>query len=155
MAARLLDGTPISPGRARQIALNAGVSTLLLGPGDLPLRLGRTVRFATSAQRRALLAMYESCCVLGCQIPAHLCEIHHLDGGWKLGTPTDLDRLVPACGWHNRWIEDHTDQIIQTRDTRGRTILEILPAWHDRQRAAAAGRAGSQGTHGHRQPGAP
>ncbi|MCW2917506.1 MAG: hypothetical protein JWN52_5574, partial [Actinomycetia bacterium] len=64
-----------------------------------------------------------------CQIPAHLCEIHHLDGGWKLGTPTDLHKLAPACGWHNRWVEDHPHQITQTRDTRGRTILRILPPW--------------------------
>jgi hypothetical protein len=126
----LLNGTPISPEDARRIALNAGINGFILGRAGLPLYLGRTVRFVTPAQRKALLALYETCIVHGCPIPAHLCEIHHLDGGWKLGTPTDLNKLAPACGWHNRWIEEHADQVTQTHDNRGRAILKIRPPWN-------------------------
>jgi hypothetical protein len=129
----LLDGTPISPQDARRLALNAGISALILGRDEIPLYLGRTTRFATSAQRRTLLAQYDTCCVTGCQIPAHLCEIHHLNGGWKLGTPTDINQLAPLCGWHNRWCETHEDQITQTRDSRGRTVLKIIAPWTDRR----------------------
>ncbi|MGI8334941.1 DUF222 domain-containing protein [Actinomadura scrupuli] len=125
--ARLLDGTPISPEDARRIALNAGISGLILGHEGIPLYLGRSIRFATSAQRRTLLAQYDTCGIAGCRIPAHLCEIHHLGGGWKLGTPTDIDQLIPLCGWHNRWIETHEDRVDQIRDDQGRTVLEILP----------------------------
>ncbi|WP_433812411.1 DUF222 domain-containing protein [Actinomadura scrupuli] len=169
--ARLLNGTPISPQDARRIALNAGISTLILGPTGAPLYLGRTVRFATPAQRKVLLALYETCIVHGCQIPAHLCEIHHLSGGWKLGTPTDIDQLAPACGWHNRWIDHHPDHITHTTDTHGRTILKIQPLWKtprnthhtprppqqpttsDRQQATTSDR--QQTTTGDHQPGAP
>jgi hypothetical protein len=126
-AARLPDGTPISPRRARQLALAGGINALILGARGHPLYLGHKVRFATKAQRKVLLARYDTCCVHGCPIPAHLCEIHHGDGGWKMGTPTDINCLAPACGWHNRWIEDHPDQIIQTRDPCGRITITIGP----------------------------
>jgi hypothetical protein len=124
-AARLLNGTPITARRARQLALTGGISALILGSRGRPLYRGREVRFATTAQRKTLLALFDTCVVQGCPIPAHLCEIHHLDGGWKLGVPTDIDRLAPACGWHNRWLEDHPDHVIQTRDTRGRVSITI------------------------------
>ncbi|MEU5994796.1 DUF222 domain-containing protein, partial [Spirillospora sp. NPDC047418] len=52
--ARLPDGTPIPAEQARRIALTAGVSPLLLGRGNIPLYLGRTERFASPGQRRAL-----------------------------------------------------------------------------------------------------
>jgi hypothetical protein len=125
-AARFLNGAEISPARARQIALTAGVSALILGPSGVPLYLCRRQRFATSGQRKALLAMYETCCVKGCRIPAHLSEIHHLGGGWKFGTPTDVNRLAPACGWHNRWIADHPDRVAERRDPQGRYVLTLL-----------------------------
>ncbi|MGI8328387.1 DUF222 domain-containing protein [Actinomadura scrupuli] len=151
--ARLLNGTPISPQDARRIALNAGISTLILGPTGAPLYLGRTVRFATPAQRKVLLALYETCIVHGCQIPAHLCEIHHLSGGWKLGTPTDIDQLAPACGWHNRWIDHHPDHITHTTDTHGRTILKIQPLWKTPRNTHHTPRPPQQPTTGdHQQP---
>ncbi|MGI8336560.1 DUF222 domain-containing protein [Actinomadura scrupuli] len=143
--ARLLDGTPISPEDARRIALNAGISALVLGREGIPIYLGRSTRFATSAQRRVLLARYDTCCVTGCRIPAHLCEIHHLDGGWKLGTPTDIDRLAPLCGWHNRWIEAHDDRTVQTRDRQGRTVLKVLSPRTTRQTTEPARRRSGDG----------
>ncbi|MGI8331050.1 DUF222 domain-containing protein [Actinomadura scrupuli] len=153
--ARLLDGTPISPHDARRIALNAGISGLVLGRHGLPLYLGRTVRFVTPAQRKPLLALYETCVVHGCHIPAHLCEVHHLGGGWKLGTPTDLDKLAPACGWHNRWIEEHGGRITETRDSRGRTVLKILPLWDTHRDTGTAHRSLDGTADDSRQPGAP
>jgi hypothetical protein len=123
--ARLLDGTPLSLAQARRVALAGGISLLLLGKGGHPLYLGRKVRCVTSAQRRVLEALYPTCAVVGCQIPAHLSEIHHLGGGWKFGTPTDIDRLVPACRFHNQWIDDHPHQITEVRDQTGRTHLHI------------------------------
>jgi hypothetical protein len=109
------------------MALTSGINLLLLGNGGHPLYLGRRVRFATAAQRRVLETLYATCAVTGCDIPAHLCEIHHLGGGWKLGTPTNIDQLVPACRFHNAWIEDHPDQVTETRDKAGHTQLVIHP----------------------------
>jgi hypothetical protein len=128
--ARLLDGTPLSPAQARRVALAGGINLLLLGNGGHPLYLGRQVRCVTPAQRKVLEALYPTCAVAGCEIPTHLCEIHHLGGGWKFGTPTNIDQLVPACRFHNQWIEDHPHHTTETRDNDGRTRLLIQRLRH-------------------------
>jgi uncharacterized protein DUF222 len=128
MPARLPSGGRIPAPRARQIALAAGVSALLLGPGGHPLYLGRTARSASPAQTRVLQARYDTCAVDSCEIPSRLCEIHHTGGGWKAGVPTDIDRLVPLCSFHNAWVEEHHHRVREHRDTSsGRFTLHLLP----------------------------
>jgi uncharacterized protein DUF222 len=128
--ARLPDGTPIPPEQARRIAASAGVSPLLLGTGNVPLYLGRRVRFATTHQRQVLTALYDTCAIDNCDIPATLCEIDHLNG-YALGSPTDIDQLLPLCGWHNRWKHTHPHRIHTTHDpTTGRYTCRILPPPH-------------------------
>ncbi|GAA4235223.1 hypothetical protein GCM10022254_42010 [Actinomadura meridiana] len=131
--ARLTDGTPISAEHARRIALNAGVSPLLLGSGHHPLYLGHTVRIATPAQRRVLHTMYPTCAVQGCEIPGTLCEVDHVHG-WALGnSPTDIDHLTLCCGWHNRYKHTHPKQITITRDPHnGRYTYQLHPPPHRR-----------------------
>ncbi|NKZ07818.1 HNH endonuclease signature motif containing protein [Actinomadura latina] len=108
--ARLTDGTPIPAEQARRIALSAGVSPLLLGRGNVPLYLGRRVRFATGAQRQVLETLYPTCAVEGCEVPGTLCEVDHVRG-WALGAPTDIDQLALCCGWHNRWVHANRTRV--------------------------------------------
>ncbi|QKG26599.1 hnh endonuclease [Actinomadura verrucosospora] len=125
--ARLTDGTPIPAAQARRIALAAGVSPLLLGRGHTPLYLGYRERFASAAQRQVLEALYPTCAVRGCEIPGTLCEVDHV-GGWALGdSPTDIDQLALACGWHNRFKHASPDQIHITKDPDGRYLYRLLP----------------------------
>ncbi|HXA59362.1 MAG TPA: DUF222 domain-containing protein [Streptosporangiaceae bacterium] len=119
VSARLADGTPVSIRRARQIALNAGVSLLMLGPDGIPLYLGDKVRFVTVAQRRVLNALYDTCAFVDCDIPATLCDIDHVLDFSKYQL-TDIDLLVPCCSFHNRLKFRKADQITTTRDARGR-----------------------------------
>ncbi|MER6813063.1 DUF222 domain-containing protein [Spirillospora sp. NPDC000708] len=125
--ARLTDGTPIPAAQARRIALSAGVSPLLLGKGNTPLYLGWRERFASSAQRQVLETLYPSCAVRGCEVPGTLCEVDHVHG-WALGeSPTDIDQLALACGWHNRFKHTNPDQIQITKDQDGRYVYRLLP----------------------------
>ncbi|CNF32049.1 protein of uncharacterised function DUF222 [Mycobacterium tuberculosis] len=125
--ARLTDGTPVPAEQARRIALTAGVSPLLLGRGNLPLYLGRKVRFATGAQRQVLEALYTTCAVEGCEVPGTLCEVDHVHG-WALGhSPTDIDQLALCCGWHNRWAHANPQQISITKSRAGRYVYRVLP----------------------------
>jgi hypothetical protein len=122
--ARLADGTPITTQRAREILLNAGFSALVLGSDGLPIYLGRRVRCATPAQRRVLLTRYTTCVVQGCEIPATGCQVDHVDG-WENGQPSDIDRLVLCCAWHNRYKWRHPDRVIITRHADGRYRYQI------------------------------
>ncbi len=65
------------------------------------LDMGRKVRLATPAQRRAVFARYATCWVDGCPLPATMCQIDHAED-WCNGGLTDLKLLGPACQFHNR-----------------------------------------------------
>lgn len=128
--ARLGDGTPIPAAQARRIALAAGVSPLILAPKNVPLYLGRRVRFATAAQRRVLQVLYPVCVVNGCEVPGHLCEVDHVDG-WALANgPTDINRLVLCCAWHNRFKHAQPNQISITQTHDGLYTYHLLPPDH-------------------------
>ncbi|NKZ08228.1 HNH endonuclease signature motif containing protein [Actinomadura latina] len=129
--ARLTDGTPIPAAQARRIALNAGVSPLLLGRGHTPLYLGHRVRFATGPQRQVLETLYPTCAVQGCEVPGTLCEVDHVRG-WALGrSPTDIDVLSLCCGWHNRYKHTNPDRLHITTDENGRYIYRLRPPGAD------------------------
>ncbi|NKZ06837.1 DUF222 domain-containing protein [Actinomadura latina] len=128
--ARLADGTPIPAAQARRIALAAGVSALILGPGNIPLYLGHRQRFASPAQRQVLQTIYPTCAVQGCEVPGALCEVDHVNG-WALGhSPTDIDKLTLCCGWHNRFKHTNPTQINITRSQAGRYVYRLLPPDH-------------------------
>lgn len=95
---------------------------LILGPGGIPLYLGKRAGFASHHQRQTLEQLYDHCAAEGCEIPSWLCEIHHTGGGWKAGVPTDIDRLAPLCSFHNQWVEDHPRRVQEERDGRDRFI---------------------------------
>jgi hypothetical protein len=145
--ARLTDGTTIPMERARAILLNAGFSTLVLGTDGHPLYLGRRVRCATPAQRRVVLSRYSTCVVNGCEIPATGCQIDHVDT-WENGQPTDIDRLVPCCAWHNRYKWRHPERITITQHADGRYHFQIdRPETHpqDRSRSRPTSRSSDRG----------
>ena len=76
---------------------------VLHAPGQLDL--GRTTRLANRAQRRALRALYATCCVPGCDVRYDNCKIHHLQW-WRHGGRTDLHNLVPLCHRHHAAVHD-------------------------------------------------
>jgi hypothetical protein len=154
-SARLLGGGRISARRARQLALTAGVSALILGPGGRPLYLGRRSRFAGHGQRQTLLTRYACCAVEGCEIPARLCELHHTGGGWKAGVPTDIDRLAPLCSFHNKWVEENPRRAQETKDDQGRFVIRCLPPWdaHPGDRHSDPSDHGHGGTEDRHSPG--
>lgn len=72
---------------------------LWLDECNRPLALGRTRRFATTAQRRVLAHRQGGLCAWpGCANPATVAH-HQLD--WHHGGPTDLDNLAGLCHTHD------------------------------------------------------
>lgn len=61
---------------------------------------GRTRRYASRDQRRALRAMYRSCGVPGCDRHVADCQPHHVQF-WEHDGPTDLAVLLPLCKHHH------------------------------------------------------
>lgn len=90
----------IEPATAQRLACTATLVGVLLDADGVPLHLGRAVRLATRAQRRALRVRDHGVCQFpGCHQTSHL-DAHHLLP-WSQGGPTDLDNLVLLCRRHH------------------------------------------------------
>ncbi|GAA4215012.1 hypothetical protein GCM10023074_68840 [Microbispora amethystogenes] len=84
-----------------RLARTSTLVRIVMDAAGQVLDMGRKVRLATPAQRRAVFARYATCWVDGCPLPATLCQIDHADD-WCSGGLTDLNLLGPACQFHNR-----------------------------------------------------
>ncbi|WP_405089221.1 DUF222 domain-containing protein [Microbispora sp. NBC_01389] len=84
-----------------RLARSSSLVRIVMNAAGQVLDMGRKVRLATPAQRRAVFARYATCWVDGCPLPATMCQIDHCDN-WCSGGLTDLKLLGPACQFHNR-----------------------------------------------------
>lgn len=69
--------------------------------GSKVLDMGREVRTATPAQRKAVIARDRHCRAPGCRTAPRFCEVHHVDH-WIEGGRTDVGRMLLLCGTHHR-----------------------------------------------------
>jgi hypothetical protein len=72
-----------------------------------PLALGRSARIVPGWLRDVVSLRDVSCAVDGCEVPAHRCEVHHVQS-WALGGSTDIDNLALLCVRHHRTVERGT-----------------------------------------------
>ncbi|WP_162830409.1 HNH endonuclease signature motif containing protein, partial [Amycolatopsis palatopharyngis] len=98
----------------------------LLGPHGELLNLGRTVRNATPAQRRALALRDKGCTFPGCTRSPKWCVPHHVRH-WEHHGPTDLDNLALLCESHHRLVHHAGWTITMTTGTP----RYIAPGWLD------------------------
>ena len=86
----------LSPSQARRLACDAAVTTVLVEHGQV-LASGRARRYASTAQRRALLLRDGGCARPGCtETRPERLHAHHLVS-WLAGGRTDVDNLVLLC----------------------------------------------------------
>ena len=96
--------SPIATISADQSALwlcDAAIIPVITNSLGVPLDLGRTVRYATRAQRHALAARDGGCVFPGCDAPAHWTDAHHIIH-WPHHGPTDIANLASLCRHHHR-----------------------------------------------------
>ncbi|WP_308442269.1 HNH endonuclease signature motif containing protein [Planotetraspora kaengkrachanensis] len=104
---RLVPGLLLATGQLlpvreiHRLARTSSLVRLVMDADGQVLDMGRAVRLATKAQRKAAFARYATCWVQGCPLPATMCQIDHADN-WSDGGRTDLRLLGPACQFHNR-----------------------------------------------------
>ena len=108
---------------ALHLAAQAEIIPLVMGAGGAVLAQGRTCRYATPAQRRALAARDRGCTFPGCDAPPGWSEAHHIIH-WEHGGLTDLDNLTLVCGFHHR---EHQKMGWECQITNG--LPEWLPPW--------------------------
>ncbi|WP_182899405.1 DUF222 domain-containing protein [Microbispora sp. H10830] len=105
----LATGQMLPVSSVHRLARTSTLVRLVMDAEGQVLDMGRKVRLATPAQRRAVFARYATCWIDGCPLPATLCQIDHADN-WSNGGLTDLKLLGPACQFHNRDRYRHPDR---------------------------------------------
>ncbi len=105
----LATGQVLPVSSVHRLARTSTLVRLVMDADGQVLDMGRKVRLATPAQRRAIYARYATCWIDGCPLPATRCQIDHADN-WSTGGLTDLKLLGPACQFHNRDRYQHPDR---------------------------------------------
>ena len=108
---------PVPPEVLQRIACDAQLTGLLFSDGK-PLRHGSTVRTATTAQWRMLIARDGGC--IGCGAEPGQCQAHHIVPYARLRR-TDIENLVLVCWRCHHNIHDHHWQVVHRR---GKPALE-------------------------------
>jgi len=98
--ARVEHAGPVDPATVRFLADCAQIRIALLSPAGAVLRLGRSQRLVSAAQKRALIARDGGCVIPGCTVTADACQAHHVTA-WTDGGRTDLDNLALLCLGHH------------------------------------------------------
>ncbi|MEV7965040.1 DUF222 domain-containing protein, partial [Sphaerisporangium sp. NPDC088356] len=80
-------GQLLPVGDVHRLARTSTLVRIVMDAEGQVLDMGRKVRLATPAQRRAVIARYTTCWVDGCPLPATMCQIDHADA-WAHGGPT-------------------------------------------------------------------
>jgi hypothetical protein len=97
----------LAPETLARLACEADINVAHVGPAGDVLSLGRSSRFPSLAQRRALVIRDGGCVFPGCDRRPSACQAHHLRF-WSDGGPTDLDNLALLCHYHHHVVhEDH------------------------------------------------
>jgi hypothetical protein len=94
------DGSELDATAVATLTCDSVVQRVFMAGSKL-LNLGREVRTATAAQRRAIVARDRHCRAPGCRTKPKNCDVHHIDH-WINGGRTDVERMVLLCGTHHR-----------------------------------------------------
>jgi hypothetical protein len=106
---------------ARRLACDAALTRIVTDPTGDVVDVGRASRHTTTAQNRALAAMYGVCGYPNCDIPLARCDIHHVTW-WSRGGSTDLANLVPLCKSHHGFVHEAGYSITMGRDSDGQSL---------------------------------
>ena len=99
----------------RRLLCDTAMAAVVLDALGEPVDLGRKVRTATPAQRRALLVRDRGCVFPGCDRPPGWCQAHHLRP-WEAEGPTDLANLALLCSRHHHLVHEGGWTIRRTAD---------------------------------------
>jgi hypothetical protein len=111
------DGQRLSIGQVRRLACSAGILPVVMSGRSEVLDVGRRRRLFTHPQRVALAVRDRGCRADGCDMPAAMCDAHHLDE-WGRGGRTDLARGILLCSFHHHRVHDPAYRFVLTPQRR-------------------------------------
>ena len=104
-------GTLLGPETVRRLTCDGAVVPVVVAADGQILHFGRTRRWFTSAQVRALWLRDRHCTFPGCRAPASWCDAHHIQH-WVDEGATDLANGTLLCERHHTIV--HRDRLTAT-----------------------------------------
>jgi hypothetical protein len=105
----------------RRWACLGAVTPVVVAADGARIWLGRETRLANRQQRRALRVLYRTCAL--CDVPFERCQIHHVVW-YRIGGFTDIENLLPLCGWHHHLAHEGGWSLLLLPD---RTLVVTTP----------------------------
>jgi hypothetical protein len=105
------DGELLGPETVRRLACDGSVGLAVLDREGYVVDVGRTERYFTHHQLRALYLRDRHCTFPGCRTPGAWCDAHHVVH-WADGGATNLDNGALLCGRHHTIV--HRDRLAAT-----------------------------------------
>ncbi len=106
--------TTISIATAERLICTVGALPILFRDDGRPLKLGRSQRLFSAAQKIALAARDGGCMIPGCDRPPSWCEAHHIDEWERHAGHTDVDVGVLLCRHHHMWVHDTQARVVRS-----------------------------------------
>lgn len=126
---------PVSIDTVRRHVCAAGIVPLLIDHRGQPMRMGRSSRLFTRAQRLALAVRDGGCRFPGCDRPPSWTEAHHPDEWERDGGATDVENGILLCRHHHLLIHNASWKVTR----RGADYFVVPPPSVDpRQRPIPA-----------------
>lgn len=117
----------ISTGTAERIACAEGSVAIQFDDNGTPLRLGRSRRRFTQAQRTVLAAIWGGCAIPECERPPSWTEAHHINEWHRDHGSTDVDDGILLCRHHHLLTHNNGWKI-----RRDGTRYDLIPPPGDR-----------------------
>lgn len=111
---RIHGSETIATDTARRFICDAPV-TVITEQRGVPVAIDTVARRASTAQRRALATIYDTCARPGCDVPYDDCHIHHIRP-WTTTHTTHLADLVPVCTTDHHLIHEGGWTLHRTAD---------------------------------------
>ena len=130
-----MEGAQIDAATAAVLLCDAHLHPVVVDASGNPLNVGRTERFFTADQRRALVVRDGGCAFPGCDQAASRCDAHH-EIPWGENGKTDTEFGVLLCRRHHGLLHGHNPWSLATV-----AVCELPASLADahRARARAAG----------------
>ena len=93
-------GGLVSAAKARQLACDGAITTIVIDEHGMPMNMGRTKRVVPPHLRKAVELRDEECVFAGCGAPKYGCDVHHLIH-WLFGGETSLENSALLCERHH------------------------------------------------------
>lgn len=97
----------VSVATVERIACSEGMLAIEFDAGGNALRLGRTRRTFSDAQKTALAAIWGGCAASGCERPPSWTEAHHLEEWDRDRGPTDVGNGILLCRHHHLLVHNN------------------------------------------------